>query len=72
MTTPEQNSTEGTLHSTAATERLSRAPRRRWIWLLALVLILAAAGAYWYFYMQPARCAGESLGCCCGVEGAFR
>src|SRR5450830_1190016 len=59
MTTPEQNSTEGTLHSTAATERLSRAPRRRWIWLIALVLILAAAGAYWYFYMQPAP-AGES------------
>jgi membrane fusion protein, multidrug efflux system len=59
MTTPEQNSTDGTLQSTAATERLSRAPRRRWTWLIIFGLAAACAGAYWYFYMQPAP-AGES------------
>jgi multidrug efflux system membrane fusion protein len=68
MTSAEQNSTEGTLQSTAAIERLPRAPRRRWIWLLALVLILAAAGAYWYFYMQPAP-AGDSAQAPGGASG---
>src|SRR5450759_3070075 len=54
MTTAEQNSTEGALQSTAATERLSRAPRRRWIWLIVFGLIAACAGAYWVFFMPSA------------------
>jgi len=54
MTTPEQNSTEGTRQSTAASERISRAPRRRWIWLIVFGLIAACAGTYWYFLMPGA------------------
>jgi multidrug efflux system membrane fusion protein len=60
MSIPKQNSTEGNYQSSAAGERLPRAPRRRWIWPLALVLILAAAGAYWYLYMQPAPAGGSA------------
>jgi membrane fusion protein, multidrug efflux system len=54
MTDVKQNSTQGTLQTKAASERLSRARRWHRIWLLALVLLLAAAGAYWYFYIRPA------------------
>jgi multidrug efflux system membrane fusion protein len=59
MTTPEQNSTEGTLQPTAAGERLSRAARRRWIWPSALGLIAACAAASWYFFM-PGTAPGDA------------
>jgi multidrug efflux system membrane fusion protein len=51
MTTPEQNSSEGTRQPTAAGERLSGAARRHWIWLGVLGLIAACAAASWYFFM---------------------
>jgi len=54
MTTAEQNSMEDTVQSTAASERLPRAPRRRWVWLIVFGLIVACAAAYWYFLMPGA------------------
>jgi multidrug efflux system membrane fusion protein len=51
MTTAEQNSMEDTVQSTAASERLPRALRRRWVWLIVFGLIVACAAAYWYFLM---------------------